>query len=214
VEQLVKELDAFGEPYEIIIAENGSSDRTVELANELEEKYPFVHLMRSPKPDYGFALKQGILTATGRFVICDEIDLGIIDFYRDALAILRPGSADMVVGSKALAESRDERPFARRAATRIINGMLRVGVGFKGTDTHGLKAFTRARLLPVVEKCELGKDLFASELVIRAEREKYVVREIPLQLREIRAPSIHLGRRVPRVLRDLAHLIYLIRFKG
>jgi len=119
-----------------------------------------------------------------------------------------------VVGSKVLAESNDERPFTRRFATRVINGMLRVGVGFKGTDTHGLKSFNRERILPVVERCELGKDLFASELVVRTERGGFRVREIPLNLREIRPPSINLSKRVPRVLRDMAHLIYLIRIKG
>ena len=58
----------------------------------------------------------------------------------------------MVVGSKAMKGASDERPLIRRAATRVLNGMLRVALGFRGTDTHGLKAFRRATLLPVVER--------------------------------------------------------------
>ena len=192
IDALVARLSELGHDFEIIIAENGSKDRTVELAHGLEAKYENVHLLRSPQPDYGYALRLGIIEARGRYVICDEIDLGIIEFYRDALKNLMEDRADMVVGSKALAESQDDRPLMRRAATRVINGMLRLGVGFRGTDTHGLKSFNRERILPVVHKCQLGKDLFASELVIRAERGGFRVMEIPLHLHEIRPPSIHL----------------------
>ncbi len=214
VKTLVEQLNGLGYDYEIIIAENGSKDRTVELAHELEAEHPNVRLLRSPQPDYGYALRLGIIEARGKYVICDEIDLGIMDFYRNALKNLMEDRADMVVGSKVLAESKDDRPAMRRVATRVINGMLRIGVGFKGTDTHGLKSFNRERILPVVHKCMLGKDLFASELVIRAERGGLRVMEIPLHLHEIRPPSIHLMRRVPRVLKDMGYLVYLIRFKG
>lgn len=102
----------------------------------------------------------------------------------------------------------------RHAATLVINGMLRVLVGFHGTDTHGLKAFRRERLLSTVENCVLTRDLFASEFVIRAEREGKRVTEIPIHIVEKRPPSINLLKRVPKVLRDIARLTYIIRVQG
>jgi hypothetical protein len=63
----------------------------------------------------------------------------------------------MVVGSKAMKGSMDQRPLLRRAATRVINGMLRVALDFRGTDTHGLKAFRRGVLLPVVDECVIDQ---------------------------------------------------------
>jgi hypothetical protein len=96
----------------------------------------------------------------------------------------------------------------------VINGMLRVLVGFHGTDTHGLKAFRRDALLDTCGRCELDRDLFASEFVIRAEREGKAVREIPIQIVEKRPPSVNLVKRVPKVLRDLAKLTYNIRIRG
>lgn len=214
IEQLISNMENIDLSYEIIITENGSTDQTVSLAEKLSKKYDFIRLLHHPEPDYGAALKHGILEARGEFIICDEIDLCDINFYRAALPILRSREADMVIGSKALAESQDERPMMRRLATKVLNGMLRYGVGFKGTDTHGLKAFHRPSLLSVVEKCELGKDLFASEFVIRAEHDGHCTTEIPLLVREMRAPSINLYRRVPKVMKDLSRLIYLIRIKG
>ena len=117
----------------------------------------------------------------------------------------------MVVGSKAPKDARDMRPVFRRVATGVLNGMLRLAVGFKGTDTHGLKAFQRERLLPVVNRCVVDKDLFASEFVIRSERDSYRVLEIPVTIQEKRPPSINLVRRVPHVLRNMVRLTWAIR---
>ncbi|MCG3173679.1 MAG: Undecaprenyl-phosphate 4-deoxy-4-formamido-L-arabinose transferase [Myxococcota bacterium] len=201
-----------GAPFEIIIAENGSRDRTVEIAKELESRFPEVKYFSCDQPNYGRALKQGIHKARGELVICEEIDLCDTGFHRRAIEILDSGRADMVIGSKALGQSRDNRPLYRRAGTRTINGLLRISLGFKGTDTHGLKAFRRAALLPIIEKCIVEKDLFTSEMVIRAERDKVRIVEIPIELHEKRPPSIGLARRVPKVLKDLGRLVLIIRF--
>jgi len=200
--------------FEVIIAENGSQDRTAELAAHLAAERPDVRTFSLGEPNYGKALRRGILEARGTYVVCEEIDLCDLDFHRRALVHLRHGDCDMVVGSKAMRGASDERPLLRRVATRVINGMLRAALDFRGTDTHGLKAFHRQTLLPVVESCVIDRDLFASELVIRAGRAGLHVLEIPVQLHEKRPPAINLVRRVPHVLRGLAKLTYAIRFGG
>jgi hypothetical protein len=110
--------------------------------------------------------------------------------------------------------AQDDRPMVRRLATRVINGMLRVAVDFRGTDTHGLKAFDRERLLPIVDQCIVDKDLFASEFVVRAGRARKRVVEIPIRVQEKRRPAINLSKRVPNVLKNLARLTWAIRVKG
>ena len=55
--------------------------------------------------------------------------------------------------------------------------------------------------------------MFASELVLRAERSRLRIVEIPLNLKEKREPSIKLTQRVPRVLKNLAQLVWVIRVK-
>jgi glycosyltransferase involved in cell wall biosynthesis len=199
--------------YEILISENGSRDRTVALAEEIAAGAPEVQVHSLGEPNYGKALRQGILRARGRYVICDEIDLCDVEFYRRALALLESGEAEMVVGSKVMKGANDDRPLFRHVATLVLNGMLRVAVGFRGTDTHGLKAFRREALVGTAERCIVDKDLFASEFVVRAGREGKKVVEIPLRVHEKRKPSINLTRRVPNVLKNLAKLTYVIRFK-
>jgi glycosyltransferase AglD len=211
VNDLLVRMPELNRSFEIILAENGSTDRTVEIATELSEKHEEVSIFSADKPDYGLALRQGIERAAGTFVLCDEIDICDVDFYKRALVLLDASEADLVVGSKAMKGAHDNRPMSRRLATSVINGMLRVLLGFKGTDTHGLKAFRRERLLETARKCVVNKDLFASELVIRAGREGLNVVEIPVQIVEKRAPSIDLMRRVPAVLKGLGRLVAAIR---
>jgi glycosyltransferase involved in cell wall biosynthesis len=199
---------------EVILAENGSSDRTAELAEHLAAELPEVRCFSLGEPNYGKALRAGVEQACGTFVICEEIDLCDVDFHRRALELLRHDDCDFVVGSKAMLGANDQRPLVRRVATRVMNGMLRVALDFRGTDTHGLKAFRRTAVLPIVQQCVVDRDLFASELVIRCGRAGLHLIEVPVRLAEKRPPSIHLSRRVPRVLKGLAKLTYVIRFGG
>ena len=214
ITELRAALGAFDWTYEILICENGSVDQTPQLAQHLAAECPEVRTLSVGEPNYGKALRAGILEARGAYVICDEIDLCDTDFYRRALALLRARGCDLVVGSKSMRGAHDQRPLIRRTATRIINGLLRVSLDFHGTDTHGLKAFKRLPLLPIVHECVIDRDLFASEFVIRAGRAGIPVVEIPIVIAEKRPPAINLTRRVPRVLKGLATLTYVIRFKG
>ena len=210
--ELSLKLAALGWEYEIVFTENGSSDATPAILAELASRDPRVRFLHGDEPNYGKALKRGILEARGEQVICDEIDLCDVGFYQRALPMLESG-ADLVIGSKAMKGADDARPLVRRFATRVITLLLRITTGFRGTDTHGLKAFRRDRLLEVVRACVVDRDLFASELVIRAQRMGRDVREIPIALREKRPPSTNLLRRVPRVLRGLFRLGWTIRIR-
>jgi glycosyltransferase involved in cell wall biosynthesis len=214
VVDLRERLKDFGFVYEILLSENGSRDRTVEIGRELSSRYPEVQIESLGEPNYGKALKAGILRARGEFVICDEIDLCLTDFYRVALDMLERNECEMVIGSKLLAGADDDRPFSRHAASIFYNGLLRATLGFKGTDTHGIKAFRRTALLDTVRACLVDKDVFASELVIRAERAGVRVQEVPIQLTEIRPPSVNLLKRVPNVIKNVGKLFIAIRIRG
>ncbi|MCA9647619.1 MAG: glycosyltransferase family 2 protein, partial [Myxococcales bacterium] len=125
--------------YEVILAENGSRDRTLEIAKQLSQKYPEVRYLSAGEPNYGLALRRGIQDARGTYVLCDEIDLCDTDFHQEAVDILRAERAQLVIGSKLIAGAEDERPWARHAASIVYTSLLRALLGFRGTDTHGLK---------------------------------------------------------------------------
>jgi len=211
---LIDRLSALPWQYELIVAENGSTDRTFEEALALAERFEQLACRHTDEPNYGSALRDGILHARGEIVICDEIDLCDTDFYQRAMALLEDQTIDFVVGSKVMEGAMDQRPRYRRLGTVVINGMLRLVLGFEGTDTHGLKAFRRKRVDPIARACLVDRDLFASELVIRTERAGLRVCEIPIRVLEKRPPTVGLMKRVPNVLKNLAKLFIAIRIKG
>jgi glycosyltransferase involved in cell wall biosynthesis len=212
--ELEEKLRRFGWSYELLLCENGSRDRTIEIGRELEVEHPGVRMLSAGEPNYGLAMRMGILEARGTFVICDEIDLLDTEFYARAMALLERSDTDLVVGSKAMVGSNDQRPLFRRTATRVYNGMLRVVCHYPGTDTHGLKAFRREALLETARRCVLDRDVFASEFVIRADRAGIGIKEVPVQVIEKRPPSINLFKRVPNVMKSVAKLTWSIRIRG
>jgi glycosyltransferase involved in cell wall biosynthesis len=219
VVDLRERLKPLGWSYEIILAENGSKDKTIALGHELAGKYDDPHegqvkIISLGEPNYGKALKQGILLARGDVVLCDEIDLCDTTFHKRAVEILETGEADLVIGSKLAVGAADERPLIRHAASIAYMTLLKVTLGYRGTDTHGLKAFRRLALLDIVRACLSDKDVFASEFVIRADRGSIPIKEIPVQIIEKRPPSINLFKRVPHVLKSVAKLTWSIRIRG
>lgn len=211
VVDLRERLSPYGLSVEILLAENGSTDRTIEVARTLAAKFPEVRWLSIPEPNYGAALRRGIEDARGAIVVCEEIDLCDVDFILRAVELLRGGEADFVVGSKLLPGARDERPAMRHAASVVYSGLLRRVLGFRGTDTHGLKAFRRDVVLPIARACLVDKDVFASELVLRAERGGVRIVEIPVRVKELRPPSIDLVRRLPGVASRVARLWWALR---
>src|SRR5690242_5641230 len=115
--ELMARLDERGWDYELLLSENGSHDGTLQILRALAEERPRLRFIHSDEPNYGHALRRGILEARGRCVIADEIDLCDVRFYERALAVLAAGGVDMVVGSKRAPGSRDRRPAYRRLAT-------------------------------------------------------------------------------------------------
>ncbi len=197
--------------YEVVLAENGSRDQTLQIAQSLANKYRQVRVISVPEPNYGRALREGIMAANGRYVLCDEIDLCDVEFQNRAVELLNANMADVVIGSKLIGGAKDERPMLRHLASKFYTAMLRLLVGFRGTDTHGLKALRRELILPVVQACVVDKDVFSSELVVRAERSGLRMLEVPVRVMEKRPPSINLIRRVPQVVKSLSRLTWAIR---
>jgi len=213
VEELSDRLVRMELSFEIILAENGSRDATLRIARELahRDSSGHVRVVTIDTPNYGAALRAGIEAARGTFVVCEEIDLCDTAFLARALELLREGDVDLVIGSKLMKSARDRRPVFRHLASLGYSRLLRVILGLRGTDTHGLKAFRRGALLPIVRSCVVDKDVFASELVLRAERAAIRMRDIPVSIAEKRPPSIDLVRRVPDVLSRVARLWWALR---
>jgi glycosyltransferase involved in cell wall biosynthesis len=197
--------------FEVIIVENGSADATREEGRRMAAAHPQVVAIGLAEPDYGRALREGFLRARGEIVINFDVDLVDLDFLERAVTVMRRGDAAVVVGSKRSPGAEDHRPRARRLVTAAFSLVLRHGFGLRISDTHGLKALRRGPLVELVEQCRFGKDIFDTELIIRAERAGLEVDEIPVTVTDTRPPRTPIARRIPRTLTGLARLWWVLR---
>jgi glycosyltransferase involved in cell wall biosynthesis len=215
VAHVVAGLQARRMDFEVVVCENGSTDRTVELGEALEKRYPEVRLLTNPKADYGRALRQGFLAAEGDVVVNFDVDYVDLDFLEAALDLMRgDGGPSVVVASKRGAGSEDTRPLGRRAVTAVFSFVLRTGFGLTVTDTHGMKALRRADLAGLVDACQCGEDLFDTELILRAERAGLRVAELPVTVRDTRPPRSSIVSRIPRSVTGLIVLRRALRHQA
>ncbi|HEY6317052.1 MAG TPA: glycosyltransferase family 2 protein, partial [Acidimicrobiia bacterium] len=112
----------------------------------------------------------------------------------------------IVVGSKRAPDARDERSWPRRFVTGVFAAVLRVGFGLRVSDTHGMKALDRERVLALAEACRSDGELFDTELILRAERAGLGVVELPVTVAERRPSRTSITRRSLRTLAGLARL--------
>jgi len=204
VREITEGVGQLGISYELLLCENGSRDRTVEIAERLCSEIPALRLLRYPEPNYGGALAEGIRQARGQNIVCFEIDFYDVHFVECAQVLLK--RYDAVIGSKRARGARDRRPFIRRLITWGFNTFLRIVFKFTGTDTHGIKAFRAAPVRPLVDACQTDKDIFTTELVIRMERADLRMCELPLEIEEKRPAPVNILRRVPATLKNLWRL--------
>jgi glycosyltransferase AglD len=207
VTDVVDGLRTMGVAFEVIVVENGSTDGTRAEADGLAARYGEVRSMSIDAPDYGRALRHGLLAATKDYVVNFDVDLYDLDFAARAVSQMHaPGGPSIVVGSKRGDGSVDNRHWTRKVVTGVFSGLLRYGFGLRVSDTHGMKAMRRADVLPVAERCQFGTDLFDTELVLRTERAGFKTGELPVVIEEKRPARTPIVSRIVRTVRGLARL--------
>ena len=194
---LRKEMATVPADVEILLAENGSTDGSGELAESLSADAAEVRVLRLPQPDYGAAMRAGFTEAAGDWAVNFDIDYFSAAFLR---AGLECGEADLVLASKRIEGADDQRSILRRTGTIVFNLLLRGLFGAKVSDTHGMKMVSTAVVEEIVPQVRSNKDLFDTELVIRAERAGYRVAEVPAVVEELRDARSRFLTRVPRTV--------------
>jgi glycosyltransferase involved in cell wall biosynthesis len=193
--------------HEVLLMENGSTDNTLQVCKSLEQKWPgLVVAHKIPFPSYGEAVKQGIMSASGKVVCILECDAMDISFFVSSLVVFEENQADFVVGSKQHPESHDFRPLKRRILTNLFNRYLKIFFKFPGSDTHGLKVIRTDVAKTICGAAITGGEVFQTEIVLLAHRMGFKVLELPIHLSEVRDTKVSIRRRFPKVMSIIKEL--------
>jgi len=198
------------QPYEVILVENGSTDSSWHICEEFEKKYPrIIRVIHLATRSYGHAIREGINQSKFEYIILFNVDFWDIKFLMKSIELL--GSCDIVVGSKTLITSNDKRPFLRREITYWFNVFLRAFYNFPGTDTHGIKALKKKSILPIAKSCYPLRELYDTQLVLRACKKSLIYIELPISVVEKRPTRYPPIRRTINLIHDLA-VIFKYRY--
>jgi dolichyl-phosphate beta-glucosyltransferase len=168
---------------EIIIVENNSVDRTLELAREFEKQHSNVIVIHEEKRGKGNAVQRGMLAARGEYrFICDaDLSMPIEELQKFIPPLLN--DFDLAIASReAPGAIRYNEPSFRHWGGRAINLAIRLLILPGINDTQcGFKCFRADAAEILFRQQTLMGWSFDIELLYLARRKKMRIKEIPIQ---------------------------------
>jgi glycosyltransferase involved in cell wall biosynthesis len=197
VEKTMQALNQFADSYEIIIAEDGSTDGTAQRSRELAEKYPCVkHIHRDARLGRGTALNNAFRQSSGAVLAYMDLDLATdLKHLKPLVDAIAVEGYDFSTGSRMMPESKAERSFTRGFSSKTYNYLVRHLLGSKLHDHQcGFKAFKREPLLAMLDEVEAKHWFWDTEIMVRAHRHGYKIKEIAVEWKSGKDTKVNLAK--------------------
>jgi glycosyltransferase involved in cell wall biosynthesis len=174
------------DPCEIVIANNGSTDQTLQVAQKLEAFHKGVRVLNVPEKGRGGALKRVWKESHADILTYMDCDLSTdLSCFMPLIKPLLAGTHDVSVGSRLLPKASTIRGFKRTFISRCYNVLVRLMFKPQFSDAQcGFKAITKAaftELHPLIEDKGWFMD---TELLLVAEQLGYRIFDLPVRWRD------------------------------
>jgi glycosyltransferase involved in cell wall biosynthesis len=197
-----------GLTFEVVIADNGSTDKTLSLSQGLAEQLNGVRVLHFDERGRGRALKAAWSRSQAQVLSYMDADLSSdLQVFPGMLDAILTGRCDIAIGSRLLNPASTRRGLKREGMSRVYSAIVRhlFGVGFSDAQC-GFKLIRRetaAQLLPMVRD---DGWFFDTELLVLAERNGWRILDVPVPWVERRDTRVEL---LPTILADLKGLLSL-----
>jgi glycosyltransferase AglD len=184
VSQITAALQSYGCTYEIIIAEDGSTDGSDKMADKLSETVPYVRVIHGQKRlGRGRALNATFKKSNGNILVYMDVDLATdIRHLSQLIASIKTEGFDLATGSRLMPQSKVQRSGTRQTTSEAYNFLVRLVLHSKIRDHQcGFKAFRREPLFHLLDEVQAKHWFWDTEILVRAQREGYRVKEIPVE---------------------------------
>ena len=180
-------VDTGGIDAEILVVDDGSKDRTAELAAKALAGRRGRVIANGENRGKGYSVRHGVLEARGRFVLLTDADLSTpIEEHARLAQEIRDRDLDVVIGSRALPNSKVQvrQGWLRQMMGRSFNLIIRASTGLPFRDTQcGFKLMDRERVKPLFEKMVVDGFAFDVELLFLCARFGLSVADVPITWR-------------------------------
>ena len=183
LQDTLSSLDALGFDYEVVVVDDGSTDRTRDRANSATNNPRVKVVGYDDNVGKGFALKYGFEHTSGDITVFIDSDRDISP-KQIARYVGGAEQADIVIGSKWHPKSRTEMPLIRRFLSHGFHLMVMLLTGLRVSDTQsGMKAFRRAVLETVLPRLAMKRFAFDVEVLTVANLKGFRIVEYPIDIK-------------------------------
>jgi hypothetical protein len=197
VQKTAQALKELTNSFELIIAEDGSTDGTAERSEELAQKYPYVkHIHGEKRLGRGTALTNAFKQSSGEVLVYMDLDLATdLKHLKQLVDAITHEGYDFATGSRMMPESKVERTLRRSLTSKFYNFMVRAILGSKLRDHQcGFKAFKREPTLQLLDEITDRHWFWDTEIFVRAARKGYKIKEIPVEWKSGRKTKVNLTK--------------------
>ena len=213
---LLNYLSAKSYKWEIILVDDGSTDRTSEIAKEIIKNNSLTVIKNHLNQGKGYSVKRGVLSSKGKVLFFSDADLSASIEDLDKMLLWIDRGYDIVIGSRMLPESIIEvrQPLHRELMGKIFNLLVQSLVlkGFKDTQC-GFKCFKRESALQVFSLQRLAGFAFDVEILYIAQKCGFKIKEQPVRWTNSPASKVHLLKGSLSMILELLK-IRLYNWKG
>jgi len=210
VEKLREFLSEYMNKYnwEIVVANNASTDSTQDIAKKLSRKYSDVSYINLKQKGRGRALRKAWTHTKADIVSYMDVDLSTdLEAFPVLIEALAFRGYDVATGSRLMSGSRTKRGIRREILSRGYNLIVKTILGTKITDVQcGFKAATGKAARELAPLVKDNNWFFDTELLIVAEKKGYRIFETPVTWDEDLHSKVKIFSTVYDYLRDVARL--------